>query len=295
MKISHGRKAAPDYILLYGVEGVGKSTFAAGAPRPIFIAAEDGVRHLDVSSFDDVSTFDDVRTALKVLREETHDFRTVVIDTLDWVEHTVREKVMADNKLSPKEYDAYGRGVSISLKYWKEIASDLDALRAKGMGIILVAHAKVKPFRNPAGDDYIRYEPTLSGQDVSLFWKAKPDCVFFANYQTIVDDGGGKGPAKAKTGKRILFTVHNAAWDAKNRLGLPEIIDLDYASYADARDANGANISAEDLYEQAVELLSKYQGDKADALKEYLDKNRTNPTALQKSIEGLRERLAKQQ
>ncbi|MEZ6008797.1 MAG: ATP-binding protein [Planctomycetota bacterium] len=107
--VRRGVRPAADRVLLVGTEGVGKSTFAADAPSPIFLAAEDGIRHLDVASFPEPTSFADVMDAIRTLQTEPHEFQTLVIDTIDWVEPLVFEAVCQQNGWTTIEDPGYGR------------------------------------------------------------------------------------------------------------------------------------------------------------------------------------------
>lgn len=237
--IHRGKAAKPDRILLYGTEGVGKSTFAASAPAPVFIASEDDIKHLDVESFPEPQSLADVMAAIKELRTEDHDRKTLVIDTIDWLEPAVFSEVIGRNKdWKNIEDPGYGKGYTIALDEWRKVLADLDALRAeRGMEVILLAHAQASNFNNPAGPDYTRYELAMNKRGAALL-KQWADSVLFACYEEMVQKEKGALRHKAVgTGARVIHTEHRPAWDAKNRYGLPSVLPLSYADYADARAA----------------------------------------------------------
>lgn len=242
--IRRGPRPAPDRILLVGTEGVGKSTFAASAPKPVFLAAEDGVRHLDVASFPEPQGFGDALAALRVLETEPHDFQTLVVDTVDWLEPLVWGAVCKRNGWVDAdggidiEKPGYGKGYVAALEEWRRFIAALDRVReARGMEIILLAHASVKTFQNPAGPDYARYECKLQGKAAALV-REWCDANMFAIHEEFVSKADGLTKAKGvSTGQRVLMTERCAAWDAKNRHGLPPRLPLDYAAYAEARAA----------------------------------------------------------
>ena len=147
--ITKGREAQPPRIMIYGSEGVGKSTFAALAPNPVFVQTEDGLSEIDCSKFPLAKSFDDVVLQLQAVRDEQHDYGTVVIDSLDWLERLVWDRVCADYgvKSIEKADGGYGKGYVHALTYWRQIVSLLNDIRArKGMAVILIAHAAVERF-----------------------------------------------------------------------------------------------------------------------------------------------------
>lgn len=265
--LRRGQRPAPDRILLVGTEGVGKSTFAASAPNPIFIAAEDGVRHLDVASFPEPQSFGDVLAAVATLRNDPHEFRTLVIDTVDWVEPLVwadacrRNKWFDDEGNPDIEKPGYGKGYNAAVDDWRRLVVALDGLRsARGMEIILLAHASIKTFSNPSGPDYSRYECKLAKAAAALL-REWCDANLFAVHEDFVTEA--KGATKSKgfsSGRRVLKTERCAAWDAKNRHGLPEELPLDYAAYAAARDEKTPIVA---LRREAESLIAAAAWDEA--------------------------------
>lgn len=245
--VKKGIQQAPPRVVLYGVEGVGKSTFAAGAPSPIFLGAEDGTSQLDVARFPEPTTWADALGAVDVLMAEKHDYETLVIDTLDWLEPLCWAHICAAAKLAHIEDFGYGKGYAVALTEWRALLARLDQLRAKrGVSVILLAHSAIRSFNNPESDNYDRYELKLHKLASGLV-KEWADAVLFARHETFTA-GGAKG-SKAKgvsTGARVVHTEHSAAWDAKTRYSHPETIALDWADFAQGmRAANPVAIRAE--------------------------------------------------
>jgi hypothetical protein len=157
--ISKGKLEKPARVLLYGVEKIGKSTFAAGAPDPIFICSEDGTSELDVARFREPRYWEEARYAIDTLCREKHEHRTLVIDTLDWLEPLCWREVCRKGSVQSIEDfgGGYGKGYLAALDEWRQFLADLDDLRAKrGMGVVLLAHSWIKSFKNPEGDDFDR-------------------------------------------------------------------------------------------------------------------------------------------
>lgn len=233
--VQRGRSQAPDRILLAGTEGIGKTTWAAGAPAPVFLPVEDGVGALDVARFPAPETWPDVLDAIRTLTEDAHDFKTLVVDTLDALEPKLWDHIAKrDQKANVEDY-GYGKGYIAAVDEWRVFLGALERLRhQRGMEIILIAHVWVKPFKNPEGDDYDRYELKLHHKAAGLL-KEWVDAVLFARWETFTDklkNGSVKG---VSTGARLIHTRRTAAWDAKNRYSLPETLPLNYDDYAAAR------------------------------------------------------------
>jgi len=151
-QIRSGPRHSPPRLLVYGTEGIGKSTLASNAPKPIFVATEDGLDQIDCNSFPLARRFDEVMSAVSALYSEKHDYQSVVIDSLDWLERLIWDDVCRDYgvKSIEKVDGGYAKGYTHALTQWREVLDGLDALRnERGMAIVLLAHAKVEKFEDP--------------------------------------------------------------------------------------------------------------------------------------------------
>ena len=222
-------------IMVYGVEGIGKSTFCASAPNPIYILTEDGLGSLKVDHFPLATSYQDVMDAIATLYNEKHNFETVVIDSLDWLEAIIQREI--EQKYDAKDL-AYGKGALIAAERWREILDGLNALRNdKGMVVILLAHTTIKRFDSPEVEPYDRYQPKLQERSNAVV-REWCDALLFANYKTIVkkDDVGFNQTNNRgiSTGERLLFTSERPAYMAKNRYNMPESIPLSWDAFAQA-------------------------------------------------------------
>lgn len=222
-------------LMIYGVEGIGKSTFCAGAPNPIYILTEDGLGSLKVNHFPIANSFRDVLDAIATLYNEKHDFETVVIDSLDWLEAIIQREI--EQKYDAKDL-AYGKGALIAAERWREILDGLNGLRNnRGMIVILVAHTTIKRFDSPEVEPFDRYQPKLQERSSAVV-REWCDALLFANYKTIVkkDDVGFNQTNNRgiTTGERLLFTSERPAYMAKNRYNMPESIPLSWDAFEQA-------------------------------------------------------------
>jgi len=262
---------APLRVLLHGVEGVGKTTFGATAPGAIVLGPEDGIpRELgEVPHFPPPEggwTWPDVVDAVRALATGEHDHKTLVVDTLDWLEPLLWAEVCARAGVTAIEDvgGGYGKGYVAALDGWRGFIAELEQLRrAKGMNIILLAHSVIRSFKNPVGDDYDRFEMKLNAKAAGL-WKEWPDAVLFAAHDDVASkDSRTKRVRGVSTGARVVRTVHHAAYDAKNRFGLPEELALSWAAFAGAVETGPATrvaelrASIEELLKEAPERLAK--------------------------------------
>lgn len=234
----------PNRYIIHGVEGVGKTSLPAFAPDPFYIQSrgETGLETLiDARQLPEIPHFPQCETAgelfnqIDFLTTGEHEFKTLVIDTLNGVERLIHEEVCKrdfGDDWSKNGFYSYQVGYDTSLSEVRKLLGALDRLRElRRMSIVCLAHTKVKPFKNPEGPDFDRYQPDMHEKTWGLCHKWA-DAVLFINYETFVDVGKQKGSDATKKGKatstqsRIMHTVRHAAYDAKNRFGLPEEIDM---------------------------------------------------------------------
>jgi len=233
--IQKNTASAAPRVMLYGVEGIGKSTFAAGAPSPIFILTEDGLGSLDVEHFPLATKVSNVLDAITTLYSHGSKYKTVCIDSLDWLEAMIWREVEA--KHDAKDL-AYGRGAIIAADKWRDVLEGLNALRNdRGYSVILIAHSTIKTFNSPEVEPFDRYQPKLQDRSSALI-REWADAVLFANSRTIVKKDEGKFNKTVargvSTGERMLFTSEKPAYMAKNRYALPESIPLNWDAFAEA-------------------------------------------------------------
>ncbi|MEX0716606.1 MAG: ATP-binding protein [Planctomycetaceae bacterium] len=235
-QVQSGRRAAPRRVMLYGTHGVGKSTFAAAAHAPIFIQTEDGLGEIDCDRFPLTQSFDEALQALSELYTAEHAYRTVVVDSLDWLERLIHAEICRQRNVPSIEDIGYSKGYVFALTPWREFLTGLDALRNdRAMTIVLLAHARIERFENPETETYDRYVPRLHKLASGLI-QEWCDEVLFATYRVhtkVNDEGFGRKKAKGiGTGERILRTAERPAHVAKNRLNLPDELPLDWNEYA---------------------------------------------------------------
>ncbi len=279
--ITRGRVQAPLRVLCYGVEGVGKSTLGADSPSPVFLGAEDGTAHLDVARLPQPETWRDVLDAVALLTRETHDFKTLVIDSLDWVEPLIHRFVCDEAKVKSMEDVSYGKLYVAALEQWRLLINALDRLRvAKRMHVVMVAHALVKGFKNPEGPDYERYQLKIHDKAAALL-REWVDELLFARFETFSLKGKGEMRAKGvSTGARVVQTIRAAAYDAKTRHGLRDGMPLSWEEIE-----RGCMAGAE-------EALTQAQTEAAEALAMVPEADRPKADAWVREVWGVRDRLA---
>lgn len=236
-----GVLVAPVRIVVYGVDGVGKSTFAAGAPRPIFISTDAGTEHLDVERAGEgqPQAWDEVLDQIRALTNNDHDFQTLVIDPLGWLEPLCWRQVCANAGVKTIEEvgGGYQKGYAAAVELWRTMIAELERLReVRRMNIILVAHATIRNQKNPEGDSFDRHNLAIHEKAADVF-RQWADAVLFARHEYYSKKVGQKVRG-VSTGARVLQTQWCAAYDAKNRLNLPEELPLSWDDFWSAVSAN---------------------------------------------------------
>jgi hypothetical protein len=235
MQIVKGKKKRPRRIILYGPHGIGKSTWASKSPSPIFISTEDGLDDIGADRtplITDIGAFNGV---ISDLINQPHNYYTVVLDTIDWLERLIHKKVAEENNKDSIDDIAYYRGYLLAKRHWDFVLSSLDTLRqSRNVAIILLAHAKAEKIEPPDGESYTRYEPDLH-KHVSPLLQEWADEVLFAGYkinQIQKDEGFNRTRHIATGGDRIIFTCEKPTHLAKRRISMPDEIPMDWNTYA---------------------------------------------------------------
>lgn len=233
--IKQGGEAKPPRVLLYGVEGVGKTTFASCAPSPIFIRTEDGLGDLDVPAFPLAQSFTDVMEALTALATGDHPYQTVVVDSVDWLESLVWKFTAETNNWKSIEDPGYGKGYIEADSAWLDYIAALNYLRdEKSMTVIQLAHNEVKAYNDPEREAYDRHVVKLHKRASALL-RENCDYLLFANYRvgTTKDGQGFNEKTRAVgSGERILCTQEKPAYMAKRRTPMPDEIPMDWQAFA---------------------------------------------------------------
>jgi hypothetical protein len=236
--VVRGKVQKPMRILLYGVEKIGKSSFAASAPEAVFICAEDGVAEIDCQKFPEPRNWPEVLEALESLRTGDHSFKYVVVDTVDWLEPMIWSYICERDGERNIESYGYGRGYTSALDEWRILLARLERLRSeRAMGVILLAHSWTRTFKNPAGQDFDRFEMKMHAKAGGLL-KEWSDCVLFAAYEQYTHEDKNKRVRGVSTGARLIYTQRTAVYDAGNRYNLPPELPLDWHAFVEAIEAN---------------------------------------------------------
>ena len=235
LNISKGIVLRPQKVVVYGPEGIGKSTFASHFPDPLFLDIEDSTSQLDVKRIPDINSW---AMLMGIIEEVTKEkpCKTFVIDTVDWAEKLCIQYVCAQAKKSSIEDFAYGSGYTKLMEAFARFLEALNGVTKAGINVVLNAHAQIRKFEQP--DEmgaYDRWELKLNSKTTNktaAIVKEWADALLFANYKTIIMTDQTTNKKKGVGGKRVMHTQHASTWDAKNRWCLPPEVPFEYASIA---------------------------------------------------------------
>ena len=249
MEITSGIIHSAQKVIVYGPEGIGKTTFASKFPDPVFIDTEGSTKKLDVKRFPSPTSWTMLMEEVRYVADHPECCRTLVVDTLDWAERMAAKHVCSLNHWSSIEDPGYGAGYRHVYEAFGELLNTLSDVVEKGVNIVCTAHAAMRKFEQPDEmGSYDRWEMKLQISqkcNISQMVKEWADTVLFANFKTAVitqsDKKGKITKAKAQgAGIRTMYTSHHSCWDAKNRDGLPDELPFEYSSIASIIPGSGA-------------------------------------------------------
>lgn len=236
MILDRGRKSVALKVVVYGPEGIGKSTFASMFPRPVFIDTEGSTSHMDVTRTPKPLSWTELNLQVDYFIQNPQELGTLVIDTADWAEKLCTEQLCSVKNVGGIEDFGYGKGYIYQVEDFGKFLNLLDKLRERGVHVVLNCHATMRKFEQP--DEmgaYDRWELKLA-KKVAPLVKEWADMILFANYKTTVVNVDGQGATKGKNkvtgGRRVMYASHHPCWDAKNRFGLPDEMPFEYGQIA---------------------------------------------------------------
>lgn len=234
MKITSGIKSRPVKTVVYGVEGIGKSTFASEFPSPLFIDLDNGTSQLNVDRVTDVSDWAELKKIVDQFGtdEDFKGYKTLVIDTAD-AAAAMCERYIISKKAPGKssiEDIPYGKGYKMLAEEFSVFLCKLEALILEGKNVVVLAHAILRSVNDPElSQPYDHWEmklPGMSTNKLAPLIKEWSDILLFAFYDIDVVKVNNKN--KARGGKRMMRTTHTPFADAKNRFGLADILPFEY-------------------------------------------------------------------
>jgi len=234
--IQKGSTRMPRRVMLYGTHGIGKTTVSSGLPSVVFLQTEDGMAGVEADRFPIARDLASILASLRSLYAGKHEYKTLVIDSVDWLERLIWQEVCEEKGKTSIEEVPYGKGYVFALDQWRRVLRGLDALReSKEMSIVLLAHAAITRFESPETDAYDRFGPRLH-KTASALLQEWCDEVLFATYKVrtrTTGEGFQKRTKAIGDGERVLHTCERPAHLAKNRLGLPAEMPFDKNTFRD--------------------------------------------------------------
>lgn len=231
MKIIRGKQQKAKKVLVYGPEGIGKTTFASKFPDPLFVDTEGSTAEYDVARTEKILSWSHLKSIVQEIANE-RPAQTLVIDTLDWAEKMCVKSVCDAHQWESITDPGYGNGYTHVFNEFGKLLNLLTEAVDNGINVVLTAHAALRKFEQP--DERGAYDrwalklidtPKCSIAHLVMEWA---DMILFANYKTIVITDAKTKKTKAQGGQRVMYTAHHSCWDAKNRFGLPEELPFDY-------------------------------------------------------------------
>lgn len=250
LNITKGRIDRAVKTVIYGSEGIGKSTFASHYPDPVFIDTEGGTAQMDIRRIEKPATWNELIADIEEVA------KTLVIDTADWAEQLCVAHVCEKYKQNSIESFGYGKGYTYLAEEWARFLAACDKVIAAGIHVVIVAHAKQRKQELPdEAGAFDRWEMKLTKQVAPLL-KEWADLLLFLNYRTYVVTTETNSK-KAQGGKRVMFTTHHPCWDAKNRHGLPDELDLDFKNIAHIYKTGNAKAPVAEDNTAAIDQLNE--------------------------------------
>ena len=232
IEITSGVMPAAIKTVLFGVEGIGKSTFASHFPDPLFIDTEGSTKFLPVKRLPKPLLFQDLLAEVQYVCEHPDVCKTLVLDTVDWAEKLIDDEICTQLKVGSVGEIGYGKGYVYEADKMQQLLNRLSNVIDHGINVVVIAHAQLRTFYEPADTgQYDRWELKLSKNSAPIV-KEWADMLLFANYKTIIVTDQKTGKGKGHGGQRMMFTTHHPTYDAKNRFGLEDELPFDYKSIA---------------------------------------------------------------
>lgn len=233
LEITKGAQVKPIKSVIYGHEGIGKSTLASKLPGAVFIDIEQGTNQLDVARLPRPRTWTELLSEIAEIANNDYGIETLVIDTADAAEQLCIAHVCAGAGKKSIEEWGYGKGYVLVRDEFLKLVDMLSELTARGTNVCILAHACISRVETPEESaSYDRWTlkliDTKRTSDAALL-KEWADLLLFLDYKTYVEVNEN-GCGKARGGKRVIKCTHAATYDAKNRYNLPDEIPLNEAS-----------------------------------------------------------------
>ena len=236
LNINSGKVSRAIKTVIYGTEGVGKSTLASQFPGALFLDVEGGTDHMDVRRIEKPATWPELVSIVNEVAKNPEVCQTLVLDTADYAESMCIANILKKYNQKSIESFGYGKGYTYIGEEWQKLMDAFNAVINAGMNVTVIAHAKQRKVEQPDQIGAYDHWEMKTSKKVAPMIREWADAVFFLNYKTVIVNVDGKGQTKGKNkaqgGRRVMYTTHTPFWDAKNRFGLPDELPLDFKEIA---------------------------------------------------------------
>ena len=259
-EISKGKINKALRVVIYGIEGIGKSTFASQFPGAVFIDTEGSTNQMDVARFPTPSAWEMLLAEVEQTIDNPSEIETLVIDTVDWAQQLCIASVCAKNKVDGIEDFGYGKGYSYVKEEFGKLLNRLNDLVDKGVNVVLIAHSTIRTFTKPDEmGQYDRYELKLIDTpkcSITGLVKEWADMLLFANYETFITEDAKTKKKYVSGNRRVMYTTHSAAWDAKNRFGMPDKLPFEFKEIEKLFHSSITEVKLKEAFPGKVEVVS---------------------------------------
>ena len=288
--VTSGIIQRPLGLIIYGPGGVGKTTFASKAPNTIFADIERGTDKVEGVFRDRITSYQDLMDLISELEEGSHKYKSFALDSLDRLEplvwqHVCKEYATKGASIKNIEAFGYGKGYVHAKEVWEKLILRFDALRDKGMNVLLIAHNQVRTFQDPINNvGYDRNIMKLHEKSTGCL-QEWAEVMLFADFQTDVYTDDNKKTRAISEGERVMYTEKRASFDAKSRVALPFEMPVDFDNFM--KEWNNAHGKKIDVQAKIESLLRQVNDPDIIKFTEKALKKKTSPAGLQKICERL--------
>lgn len=276
-----GKQIGPQIHTAFGVNGVGKTTWAAAFPQCLMADLEKGSGHLDVARDSSIEKLEQFRALVRELKESNHNYLSFAVDSVEALEGLINDAVCIEGNVnSIEKYEGgFGKGYTRTREIMREIMMDLQGLKTKGITSILVAHSQVKQISDPATNQAYDRVIMRANDKLAAVVRDLSDNVFYASYKVFTTKDNGKTKAFGD-GQRVMYTQWRPGFDAKNRLDLPFELPLSYDAFIEACAAK-PEADVQTIIGEIEEMSKTLDESMKVKVREQLVRFKSNPVKLQ--------------
>jgi hypothetical protein len=238
-------------ILLYGQPKIGKSTFCAQADGALFLATEPGLSHLEVFQIP-ITSWSDFLEACQLIHKGEHEFRTVVVDTIDNLYKFCREHILKKYNMQHESDEGFGKG-------WELVNGEfhrrLVALSLLPYGLMMVSHAQEKEVKTRTGKA-VKIAPTLPNSAQKIV-NGTADYILYAEIEEVLSEDNEQIVSYQRVIRTKPSTIYEAGVKLELGQDIPDTLPLDYQAFTDALAGKVPEIAT--VSETATEVTENFE------------------------------------